>query len=145
MIDLLIEDVQTPGGWFSLERADRSIYLGSETFANSSMTLKRITASNTYIPGTYTVRATPDNITETVAVYITDSNMGLRWQKTEYLVSLFLRTNYQLMLVMDTRTELMTGQAADYTVNNQREFMHAGITLITFNVPVLPLRKVLPG
>jgi hypothetical protein len=142
VIDLLIEDPGTSGGWLSLERLDRSLYLGADTFANSAMTLKRITASNAYVPGTYTVRATPDNTMETISVYITEDNMALRRDKAEYLVSLFTRTNYQLMLVMEGRTEIMTGQAADYQINNQREFLHAGITFITFNVPVLPLRKV---
>jgi len=142
MIDLLIEDPGTVGGWLSLEQPDRSLYLGADTFANSAMTLKRITASNAYVPGTYTVRVTPDNTMEIISVYITDDNMARRRDKTDYLVALFTRTNYPLMLVMEGRTEMLTGQAADYQINNQREFLHAGVTLITFNVPVLPTRKV---
>ena len=145
MIDLLIEDPGTSGGWLSLERQDRSLYLGADTFANSAMTLKRVTASNAYVPGTYTVRATLDNTLENISVYITDDNMARRRDKVDYLVSLFTRTNYQLMMVMEGRTELMTGQAADYTINNQREFLHAGVTFITFSVPILPTRKVIPA
>ena len=142
MIDLLIEDPGSSSGWLSLERPDKSLYLHADTFASSQMTLKKVTASNAYIPGTYVVRATPDNTTETIAVYVSDTNDATREQKADYLIGLFTRVNYQLMKVLSTHSVLMTGQAADYQINNQREFLHSGLTLITFSVPVLPTKRL---
>jgi hypothetical protein len=139
--ELYVNDTDVPGGWFPLQTEDRRMYLSSETFVNRSQTLKRVTASNVFIPGTYTVRATPDNTTETVGIYVVESDTATREELLDHLIALFSRPQFTMMKVEDTTTQLLYCQASDYVMNIQKEFRHAGMVLLTFTVPVLPTRR----
>jgi hypothetical protein len=141
MINVLVEDPAAVGGWLALQQPEIGLKLGPDTFAATQATLKRTTATNAFSPGTFTLRADPDTTTETVSVYVSDGSVAARDAKVEHLLSLFGRIRFLLRKVSETGTLEMVGQASDYALNNQREFLHAGITLITFSVPVLPYRR----
>lgn len=140
MINVLIEDSAAVSGWLALQDERAGLKLHPDTFASSQMTHKRITASNVFVPGTFTVRSTPDNIEETVGVYVSDESIASRDRKVDYLIGLFTRVSFRLIKQSEHGSVMMVGQCADYTSNNQREYLHGGITLITFRVPVLPYK-----
>lgn len=144
ILNLLIEDPGTESGWLALEDPEAGLRLGANTLANTSSTVKRVSASNPYIPGTYTVRSVADNHDETVEVQVLDASSVTRKQKVDYLVGLFTRASYRLRLIVDqpgTAIEVVA-QAADWQLNNQAEFMHYGMTVATFTFTVLPTWQV---
>lgn len=141
--ELFVSDANVPDGWFPLQTSDGLLYLHGETMGQTSMTLKRVTANNVYVPGTYTIRATPDNHTEKIGIYVHIDDAKQREELVDYLITLFTRPQFKVMQVQDDVTYLHWCQAADYQITNQREFRHAGLTLATFNVPMLPKKETL--
>lgn len=141
--ELYVSDATVVDGWFPLQSQDGRIYLHADTMAMKQQTLKRVVASNVYIPGTYTIRATPDNTTETVGIWCHIEDPTDREALVDYLIALFTRPNFRMMRIEEETTTLFWCQASDYQINNQREFRHAGVTLATFNVPILPGKETL--
>lgn len=141
VLELFVEDSGSLDGWFPLQRSDGKLWLHSDTFAKRTVTIKRSTVSNVYIPGTYTVRAVQDNATETVAVFIRSDDPDEGEAIADYLTELFTRPSFTIMSVKGNRTQLMTGQAADFSKDTTREYMHSGVILMVFSVPVLPNRR----
>lgn len=140
MINILIEDPDHPGGWLPLQNPAVGLELEGSTLSTLASSVKRTTASNPFIPGTYTTRAVPDNITTNIAVNVRDKDLAQVTVKVEHLVSLFTRASFKLIVRYETKAWMSTAQAADYSINNQREFMHAGLSVVSFNVPLLPAR-----
>lgn len=143
VLELFVEDSGSLDGWFPLQRSDGKLWLHADTMAKKSVGLKRVTVSNVYIPGTFTVRAVKDNSTEVVGVYIRSDDDDELESIADYVVGLFTRASFTIMKVKGNRTELMTAQASDYSQDTTREYLHAGLTLLMFSVPILPTRRVL--
>ena len=143
ILNLLVEDPGARSGWLALEDPDSGLRLGANTFAQSAATVRRVDASNPYVPGTFTVRAVPDNVTTSVELQVFDSSTLSRESKVSHLVSLFTRSSYRLRQVVDEPGVAieMVAQAADWQANTQREFLHAGLTVLVFNFSVLPGRE----
>lgn len=141
---VLVEDDRAVKGWTALQDERNGLVLSSETFATSQMTLKRVAVGNSYLPGTYTVRAMQDNLREQIGVYIYEDNSGLLRRKTDYLVELFIRPSFEMIIRYEGYGVSMTAQAADYTRTTQREYLHAGVAKIVFDVPFLPTVREVP-
>jgi hypothetical protein len=148
---LYIADPSSTGGWFSLETPNGELELHPDTFASAQVTQRRRTAQSMFVPGTYTISAVAENITEQVAVWVAVADPLLHAQTVEYLIELFSRTTFELMKVKvqteyrdvpKAAVELITCFAADWARNTQREYMHADRTLLTFSVPTLPDRRL---
>lgn len=141
--ELFVSDANVQDGWFPLQTGDGSIWLHADTMNNTSVQLKRVTAANVYVPGTYTIRATQDNHTENVGVFVNIKSPRDREELVDYLVLLFTRPQFKVMQVMADVSYLHWCQASDYTINNQREYRHADLTLVQFKVPMLPRKETL--
>lgn len=142
---VLVEDDRAVKGWTALQDERNGLVLASETFSTSSMTLKRTQASNPYLPGTYTTRALKDNIKEQIGVYIYEDDAGTMVRKTDYLIELFVRPSFEMIVRYgDGYGVSMTAQASDYTRTTQREYQHAGVTKVVFDVPFLPITREVP-
>lgn len=140
ILNLLIEDPGTETGWLALEDPEAGLRLGASTLAQTSSQVKRVSASNPYVPGTYTVRSVADNANEAVEIQVLDPESASRRAKVDYLIGLFTRASFRMRIIVDqpgTAVELI-GQAADWSLNNQAEFMHYGMTVATFSFQVLP-------
>jgi hypothetical protein len=140
IINILVEDPNSNSGWLALENERMGLRIGADTLAQVTSTVKRTQASNPFIPGTYTVRAVPDNTTAPVSVQVYEDDPAVRSEKVEYLVALFTRAAYSIVIKYETKAWMSTAQAADHQINNQREFLHGGLTVVTFNVSMLPSR-----
>lgn len=140
ILNVLVEDPGAQSGWLALEDPASGLRLGAQTLAQSAAQVKRVEASNPLVPGTYTVRAVPDNSSTLVEVQVFDGSSAERERKVAYLASLFTRASYRIRVVVDepgTAVE-MVAMAADWQTQSQREFMHAGLTVVTFSFTVLP-------
>jgi hypothetical protein len=140
VLNILVEDPNSASGWLMLENERMGLRIGADTMAQITGTVKKTQASNPFIPGTYTVRAVQDNATSPVSVNVYEDDPAIRSEKVEYLVALFTRAAYSIVTKYETKAWMTTAQAADYQINNQREFLHGGLSIVTFNVSFLPGR-----
>ena len=143
VVEMFISDPGSAGGWFPLQRSDDKLSLHADTLASRSVTMKRTTASNINIPGTFTVNAVPDNAVENISIWVASDDQDELDNVVDHIIELFTRVSYTLMVIKRTRTELWTGQAADYTVSTTREYRHADRALLTLQAPILPTRRIL--
>lgn len=139
MLQVLVQDDSRHDGWLPLDGG--MLTIGAETLAQTQGSMKKVTVGNVYIPGTYTVRAVPDNTKEKIVVIVHHPDYGVRTDTIDYLVALFTRPRFQLQVSSERAAYIMSAQCADgYAVNNQREYLHGGIGSVSFDVPILPGR-----
>jgi len=112
--------------------------LADMTLGNRSVSFRRQQATSPYLPGTWTISAVPDTISENVGVYVYGtSNAELRL-RLDQLTDCFSQLNYFMSWENEDDSYIWMCQVADYQVDTRREFQHATMALCTFEVPRYP-------
>lgn len=138
MADLSIRcSVQTPDGLLDIN--DRNVYrLEASSIGSSQVTYRRQQATSPYVPGTYTVNAVPETITEVVGVYVYGNDHYDLRKLLERLTAAFTQMVYTVFWEVENDSYAWRCEIADYTVDTRREFRHSTMALATFQVPRYP-------
>jgi hypothetical protein len=141
--------VSSPAGWININ--DHINYeLSGETRGSRQVGHRKQEVTSPYINGSFVVNAVSDNIDEQVAVWVFGDSHYTMLQKVQALETAFTQLSYAIEWVIEDHAEIWDCQLADYTVNTQREFLHAKQALFTATVPRQPLgaassAQVIPG
>lgn len=129
--------VTVPSG--VLEFNDGRIYrLDPTTMASIAVQWRRQQVASPFVPGTFTVNAVKDSIMESVGVYVRGSDNGDMRRKVEALVDAFSQLRYSVTWESDDDYYTWLCEVADYTVDTRREFRHARMATVSFQVPRYP-------
>lgn len=130
--------VEGPDGrWIDLN--DRLNYqLEGSSFGERSVTVRTGELTNALVSGSFATAALPENITETVAVWVRGSSSYDVRAKEEALADAFTQVSYRFLKRVGNASEYWICLPASYKIATQREFLHAGISLFTATVPRRP-------
>lgn len=147
--DLIIRcRITTPDGWMDLNNHD-SYELEAESLGNRQVTHRKQEASNPYVPGTWVVSAVPDNVVETVSLWVRGQNHYELSQRVMALEDAFSQLQFYMQWSVEDRLMTWFCQVADYQINTQREFQHATMAKFVAQVPRYPAlmenTEVIPG
>lgn len=137
--------VQGPSGWIDLE--DGLYYqLHSDSFAESAVTWRKEDINAPWIEGSYTLSAVRENTSEPVSVWVRGSTHYEFRMNCEALVAAFSQTSYLFMKRIEDLVEYWTCPSpADYSIQTQREFIHARIGVFKATVIRLPTIQIVPA
>lgn len=128
--------VSTAFGWLEISYGPYSLH--KESFAETQRTMRRTQTQNPFVPGTFTVNAVADNVTENIAVWVD----GDSHYEMDVAVQTLVEALEQPSYLMERRIEdsLVTWwcQAADVAITTQAEYLHARKALVSAQIPRLP-------
>lgn len=138
----------TEAGWLDLN--DHFGYeLEADTMNNRQVTHRKQEVQNPYVPGTFVVSSVPDNVIETVSVWVRGQNHYEMGKNIEVLEYAFSQLQYYMQWVVENHMVTWFCQVADYQVNTQREYRHARLAKFVAQVPRYPTfmenTEVIPG
>jgi hypothetical protein len=129
--------IQAAAGWIDLEDGLHYSVHG-ESFAESSQTFRRHEVSSEWVEGTFPINAVRENVAEQLVVWVKGSTHYEYVQYRNKLTAALTQLSYQLMLRIEDLATYWQCWAADYTLQEQREFRHARIGIVRATVPRLP-------
>lgn len=133
--------LETASGWVDLDDPVTGYELEATSFADKTSTLRKTEVSSRYVAGTFVVAAVRENITETVAVWVSGDTHVAFDARLAALEDAFSQLSYRMMVRFDDSARYWTCMPADYSVNTQREYRHARTGLIKASVPRLPAEE----
>jgi hypothetical protein len=143
-LDLNVK-VAGPGGWISLED-DQYYALHADSFSSAGTSWRKIDVNAPWLEGSYTVGAVRENVTETVAVWVRGETHYVWRCNMAALEEAFTQVNYMLMKRIEDLVEYWTCPSpADFTIETQREFVHARIGVFRAQVIRLPRVTIVPA
>ena len=130
--------IETPTGWIELEDEDNGYALAADSFATAAVSHRKSEISSEWLEGTFVTRSVRENITETVAVYVTgDSPHQLR-TRLSALTDGFDQLQYKMTVRFGNAEETWSCWVSDYTTSTKVEMRFATMALVTATVPRLP-------
>lgn len=129
--------VSTASG--SLEVNDGVTFrLASESSSNRAVQWRRQQVTSPFVHGSFTVSAVMDNVAEIISIYVYGAtNTELR-EQLERLTDAFSQMDYTITWEIDGDAYAWRCSVADYQVDTRREFQHATMALVTFQVSRYP-------
>lgn len=129
--------VSVPGGWLDINDG-KTYRLTAEALAGTTRTWRRQDVASPFIDGTYTVNAVLENIVMPISVYVYGADHGDMVRKLELLIEAFEQFDYVVLIIRGESTQGWRCQLSDSTVDTRREFQHARMAMVTFQVPCHP-------
>lgn len=134
--------VLTIKGWLELQSKSGYPYrIGRNSFSESARTQRRTTVTNPFVKGSFTVASVPENIEETVEVWVSGDSHYEMEAALDVLVEAFEQTNFLLERRIEDSWKRWFCQAADVTVRTQAEYLHSKIAMLTATIPRLPTEE----
>jgi len=129
--------ITAPGGELELNDGQHYV-LGADTGGVRQVQWRRQEASNSLVPGTFTVNAVQENVNEVVSVYIYGSDNGDMRRRLTLVTEAFSQHAYTLTWDYGEDVYAWYCQYADHSIDTRKEFQHARMALATFQVPRYP-------
>lgn len=142
-LDLQVK-VQAATGWFDLEDgAHYSVH--ADSLASKSVSYRQRTVENDFVEGSFIATSVRENITETLAFWVSGSS-HYEWRTyVDKLTDALEQLSYLVMVRIEDMAEYWTCSPAQWTVETQREFIHARMGVVRASIPRLPTALVVPA
>lgn len=128
--------ISTPLGPLPL---NEGIYeLAADTFSSVSVTHRRQEATNPFIEGSYTVNSLRENLSVPISVYIRGDTAAEFQSGVKRLCDAFDQSTFEVRREIEGVVETWQCFSSDYTVNLQREFLHARMGRLDAQLVVHP-------
>lgn len=124
-------------GWYDLEDGVHYAVHG-DSFANVAQSYRRREANSEYIEGTFTLAATRENSQESLVVWVRGDSFGEQRRFQDKLCRDVEQLSWMVMRRYEDMAEYWQCFASDYSVESQREFLHARLAIVRINVNRLP-------
>lgn len=125
--------VSKPGGWLDIND-HRHYELGGETFKQRQIRYRRQEVSSPYTDGSFTVNTTKSNVREAVQVKVTGISHRAMRVAVDELVDVFAQNNYTMQWEIGGDAFTWLCQPADATIDTRREFLHAKLATVSFEI-----------
>lgn len=144
MADLdVTASILTADGWLSLEDdaggAVHGYWLHQTSLSQQSQTHRNVTTSNSWVPGTFAVSSVPDNVQETLCVWVRGATAYEFRTRVQTLIDALDQPSFSVLYQIEDLEELWTCPVpADYQISTQQEFRVAKIGYVTATINRLP-------
>lgn len=128
--------ISTGHGWLELNYGAYELH--RDTFSTTQRTMRRTQVTNPFVPGTFTVGAVPDNVTEAVAVWVEGDSHYEMDVAVQALVDALEQPSYLVEKRVNDSWQTWWCFAADVTIVTQAEYLYARKSLVQAQVPRLP-------
>jgi hypothetical protein len=132
--------IQGPTGWFDLEDGDHYAIHG-ESFSSYAQTWRKREVNTEWIEGSFPVSAVRENVTEPLVVYVRGNTFGEGRIYRDKLIAAVEQLSWMLMVRFGDVADYWQCWASDYTVETQREFLHAMLAVVRVTVSRLPAKQ----
>jgi len=140
--------ISTPSSWFDVNNHD-GYELAGDTRQVIQVTHRKQTIQSPYVPGTFTVNAVKENVTESMSWWVRGADHHDMEVKVRRLCEAISQPDYYIDWTVEEHTEVWLCQTADYSVETRREYLHARLAMVKAQIPrypeVLYDRYKLPG
>src|SRR3954447_15915515 len=103
-IDLSLRVSRATDAWLELNDGDL-LRVGEGSFAETSVTLRRVTATNPFLEGEETVQALRGNITRPLAIWVYGGDHYRLSDTLELLANIFIQRRYQMVRTIENVSE----------------------------------------
>lgn len=133
--------ISSPSGMLNLNTYPYRI--SGESFASETISHRKTEASNPYVEGTFVVNTVRENVGTTLAVYVyTDPpNRNELLRAVDALRSAFDQAYFTVTVTIEGGTQLWNCVTSDYTVESQREFVHASRAKVVASLNRMPYEE----
>lgn len=129
------------GLWFDLE--DGVHYaVHAESFAQVAQTWRKREVNSEWIEGSFPVSAVRENAQEALVVWVRGYSPADARAYRDKLVDALCQLSFMLMVRRGDVAEYWQCFPSDYTIEQSREFQHAGVSIVRATVPRLPAPMV---
>lgn len=128
--------ISTPFGWLEVNYGPYELHRSS--FGETQRTMRRTQTTNPFVPGTFTVNAVPDNVTETLAVWVTGDSHYEMDVALQTLIEALEAPSFLMEKRVEDSLEMWWCFSADVQIQTQAEYLHARKALVNAQVPRLP-------
>ena len=130
-------EVSTAPGWKSFN--DRINYrVMGDSLNPQSVQWRRVETTSPYMGGKYLVHATPDNVTESIGVYVMGEDQLSLHRNYYDLIDAFTQFNFQIRKTMDLAGEIWNCFPADYSADWSPVYTHNRMIPVKLQIPRLP-------
>jgi hypothetical protein len=128
-------------GWIDLEDGHHYAIHG-ESFAERQQTYRRREINSPWAEGSYPVNAVRENTTETLVVWVKGTS-HYEWRVyLDRLTAALEQLSYRIMVRFGDMADYWDCFPADYSVQTQREFIHAKLGVVRAQVPRHPANQM---
>lgn len=131
-------EIETPGGWLSLEDPENGYSLHKESFASRQFTSRKVELEGDWVEGSYVARAVRGNTNETLAVFIEGATPFEREMRQQELVSGLEQLQYRMRVTEGDSRETWTCFYTDYQLEATQELRFSTLVILRATVPRLP-------
>lgn len=128
--------ISTPEGPLSVNEG--IFELAADTFGTVSVTHRRSEATNPFIEGSYTVNSLRENMAVPLNVYVRGKDHAEFQAGIKQLAAAFDQSTFEVQRVVEGVVETWQCFASDYSINLQREFLHAKMGRLDAQLVVHP-------
>ena len=129
--------IEHPDGWLDLN--DHQNYrVANDALAEGNHSFRRLTATSPYVHGSYTITSVPDNIEETLSVWVLGGTRADLAQNIQYLTDALQQITFGIVIKVEDYSVLWTCFASEYKVSTRHELMHSRMGQVVAQVPRLP-------
>lgn len=129
--------VSVPTGWLNLNDGKRYT-LEATTLNSRSVGHRRQEITSPHIPGTWLVSAQPENVVETVVIWVNEFDHYALYKAVQDLEDAFSQWYFVMRWQIDQHEWAWSCQLSDYQVDTDRDLLHATMAKFTVRVPRHP-------
>lgn len=133
--------IQSRTGWFDLEDGVNYAIHG-DSFGSLQQTYRNQTVNNQWVEGTYTVSSVKENVQEPLVVWVKGDTMTEQKLYEAKLIAAVEQYSWMLMVRYEGYVEYWQCFPSDYSVERQREFLHAHLAVVRINANRLPTKII---
>lgn len=126
-----------PDGWINLDDHENYI-IASDSFAGSAMVWRRNQVTSPYVAGKFTASAIPDQVTESVNVYVLGESQTELQINLANLIDAVSQPAFELQWSADNATYIWECDCADYTIDFVNTNLYARQLSVKLQIPRNP-------
>lgn len=131
--------ITTPAaGILVLEDSVNGYEVHKDSFGQRATTLRKQEISSSYVEGSFVTQAVRENVTETLAVWVSGSTDAIVDDRVAALISCLSQLQYRIAVRFGTRTETLLCQPADYVIEFPAEQRFSKLALVRAQIPRSP-------
>lgn len=136
-ISTVLSVQQSDGLWLDLN--DLINYrVAASSFDTYAQSWRRVMVNSPYMEGSYQVHAVPENVNETVDIYVYGETFIAANANLELLLEAFRQPSYQIARSLEGADQTWTCLTADYSVKTSNVYVNNKLILVSFSIPRLP-------
>lgn len=128
--------ISTPSG--PLEVASAPYDLHPDTDAERAVSWRKKEVTNPHVEGSYTIHAERENVVVPVTIWVEHPQRRQMRLALERLEAALSQLHYRITYRVEDDTAVWDCEVADYSVQTQQAYLHAGMALVAAQIPRRP-------